>query len=534
MFLKKKINRNKDGSQRVYLQLVESRRINGIPKPFVLMNLGRLDTGEALQNLESYIGALIKESKAYQVFNANKHLEGKEAKQYGPFLVFKKIWEELGLDKIISACRISKAMSEHQDVLFNMVLNRLSEPCSKRRLTSWQENIYGINHYESQQYYRTMDFIEENKEEIEKGLFKEMHKRSGSVDVALFDTTTVVYYGEGDKEETLLANGFSKAKRGDLKQVVVGVIMSGDGIPIGYEVFSGNTNDVSCFKQIINKISSCFKLRKVILVGDRGMISDKNIKYLKEEKYQYILGYRMRKIPKKDRASIFSKAGFKIINKDKLQTKEINYNGQRLVFCYNPERAELDAAKREDILQKLKKKIKSSKINSLITNQDYKRFLKLKDSVPALDEEKIERDKLYDGIYVLTTNTDFNCSKIIDAYKGLWQVEMAFKNLKSELDLGPLYHWKDRRIKAHVFICFLSLILRNYLYRKIKKLDDKISYSDTIEQLKSLQAMRIEINRQAVILRTDIKPNALTAFKALKMQLPKKILDNNYTGNLIL
>jgi transposase len=498
------------------------------------MNLGRLDTGEALKNLESHIAALIKESQTYQIFDVKKHLNGKESKQYGQFLVFKKIWQELSFDKIISACKKSKAVSEHQDILFNMVLNRLSEPCSKRKLTSWQENIYGINHYDAQQYYRAMDFLEENKETIEKGIFKEMHKKSGAVDVALFDTTTVVYYGEGDKEETLLANGFSKAKRGDLKQVVVGVVMSGDGIPIGYEVFSGNTNDLSCFKQIIDKISNCFKLRKVILVGDRGMISDKNIKYLENAGYQYILGYRMRKIPKKDRAEIFSKADLKIINKDKLQSKEINYNGQRLVFCYNPERACLDAEKRKKILDKLEKKITSGKIKSLVTNQDYKRFLKIKDSVPSLDEDKIKRDELYDGVYVLTTNTDFNCSKIIESYKGLWQVEMAFRNLKSELDLGPLYHWKDRRIRAHIFICFLSLILRNYLYQKIKKLDDKISYGETVEDLKSVQAMKIEINKESVVLRTDIKPLALTAFKALKMQIPKKILVNNYTGSLIL
>ena len=143
------------------------------------------------------------------------------------------------------------------DALFNIILNRLSSPSSKNAMSEWQEDQYDINEYDTRQYYRAMDHLHDKQEEIEDELFNTMKSHSknskSEVSIALFDTTSVVYYGDGDKEESLLKRGFSKERRSDLKQIVVGMALTKDGIPMSHEVFSGNTNDQTCFKETIRK-----------------------------------------------------------------------------------------------------------------------------------------------------------------------------------------------------------------------------------------------------------------------------------------
>jgi len=197
-----------------------------------------------------------------------------------------------------------------------------------------------------------MDRLVDCQENIEKAFFARMRQSfEQGVDIVLFDTTTLVYYGEGAETEELLARGFSKAKRSDLKQVVIGVVMSKDGIPLAHEVFAGNKNDVTCFKEIIDKISKKFHVDKVVLVGDRGMISKKNIEHLRSHGYQYILGYRMRTIPKGDRAFVLSKADLKTLRKSNLQWKE-------------PEISYLDAMTDLQSLDAVEIKIKENRVIS--------------------------------------------------------------------------------------------------------------------------------------------------------------------------
>ena len=330
--------------------------------------------------------------------------------------------------------------------------------------------------------------------------------------------------------EDLLDYGFSKIRRSDLKQIVVGIVMSKEGIPLGHEVFEGNKNDVTCFKEIIDKISDKFKIEKVVLVGDRGMISKKNIEYLEEKKYQYILGYRMRTIPKEDRSKIFSDTPFRKLKNLELQFKETTYEGKRLIVCHNEERAEKDKKHRENILERIQKRIKSGKLSSIVDNANYKRFLKIRGEKPAIDEEKVKRDALYDGMFVLTTNTKLSALQTVESYKDLWQVELAFRQLKSEIEMGPIYHWKDRRIRAHIMICFLAFILRTVLYKKLKETKKKdISYTQVITHLKALQTSELEIKDKKVKIRTELQAGAALAFQALGMRPPNRIL---FTENL--
>ncbi len=535
MFFRKHTVKNKNGEPRTYLQLAESRRINGKSRPVVLLNLGRVGTQKGKESIDKYISAFSKFCGQYRSFDLEKDFENQWSKDLGLKLIYGRLWRELGFKDVLgNLFSDSETHFELSDAVFNMTLNRLDEARSKRGLLSWQNKIYDLNSYHLHQYYRAMDQIIENKDDIEKRLFDRMRNLfNQSVDIVLFDTTTLVYYGDNKEGDGLLQQGFSKAKRFDLKQIVVGVIMSKDGIPLGHEVFSGNKNDVTCFKEIIEKISNKFSIGKVILVGDRGMISQKNIQLLEEKGFDYILGYRMRTIKKVDRSKVLSKAGLQQIRKKDLHWKEVVHEGKRLVVCYNPERAVLDAEKRERTIEKLRKKLKGAKLKSLIGNLDYKKFLKIKGEKPSIDEEKVKQDELYDGVYVLTSNTKMLPGEIIQSYKDLWQIEFGFRQLKSEIKAGPIFHWKDDRIRAHIMICFYALVLKIVLRKKLKESEYETTFSDMISSLKNLKVSGIKLVENEIIARTNLEGQAKVAFDLLKMRVPNRILSSKPIKNLL-
>lgn len=536
MYLKEVSQKNKDGTLRTYLQLVESRRVNGKPRQVLLVNLGRVDGEDGKEKIEKLTEALVEASTRLALLDAGRDLQADWSREYGPVLIFRRLWEELGFEKVLGTEFLDvQAQFDLREAIFNMVLNRLTEPSSKRQLNLWEEDVYGVEKFSLQHYYRAMDYLIEHKDKMEEGIFHQMKDLlNQEVDMVLFDTTSLVYFGDGEEGEKLLERGFSKDRRSDLKQIVVGVLMSKEGIPLGHEVFSGNTNDVTCFRQIIDKVKDRFQIGKVVLVGDRGMITRKNIEYLEEKHYEYILGFRMRTLPKEDRAFFLSKADLKTMRKLKLQFKEVSFQGKRLIVCYNKERAETDKKTREEILERIREKITAGNILSIVDNQSYKRFLKIQGSKPEIDNEKVERDEQYDGIFVLTSNTKLKPLEVVEYYKSLWQVEMAFRQLKSELEMGPIYHWKDRRIQAHVMICFMALVLRSVFYKKLVHHQRDISWTEVMHDLKSLKAIGLKIKNSHVILRTELKEGANRAFRALSMRPPNRILSQEPLRNVVI
>jgi transposase len=527
MYLKTLTQKNKsNGHVRKYLQIVESRRVNGSPRQKVLLSLGRIDTPEGRKLLESLAEAFVQASERHSLLDLREDLKAHSSRELGTTLVFRRIWEDLGLAELLSS-EMSEVETEFDlpEAVFNMVLNRLSDPSSKRQLETWQKSVEGIESFGLHQYYRALDYLVNHKDALEKRIFNRMRDLfHADVDVILFDTTTVAYYGDSDQHEDLLEYGFSKIRRGDLKQIVVGVIMSKQGIPLGHEVFEGNRNDVTCFSQIINQVSEKYKVDRVIMVGDRGMISKNNIRHLEQKNYKYIFGYRMRTIRQEDRHKVFSEKEFRKLKNVDLQFKEATYDGKRLIVCYSEERAEKDRLHRENILERIKDKIKSGKLSAIVENTHYKRFLRIRGEKPVIDTDKVKRDAMYDGMFVLTTNTNQSALAVVEAYKDLWQVELAFRQLKSELEMGPIYHWKDRRIRAHVMICFLAFVLRTVFYKKLKKEDRNMSYTAIMVDVKALRTCEVSVKGQKIKLRTELEPGAVKAFRAIGMRPPSHLL----------
>jgi len=244
--------------------LAESIRVNGKPRNRVLCSLGRADDEATQIKIQKMAESLIEASEKHQLFNLVDSLKAESSKEYGPYLVFQRLFKETGLKDILSSA-FSDLNTEFDvlEALFNLILNRLTEPVSKRQMTLWEQDIEGATEFDLHQYYRSMDYLIDHKEEIEKNIFcSQANLFNQELDILLFDTTSLVYYGEGgdrdDKPEDqqLLDYGFSKARRSDLKQIVVGVLMSKDGVPLAHETFSGNTNDVKYFSQIIDQLKN--------------------------------------------------------------------------------------------------------------------------------------------------------------------------------------------------------------------------------------------------------------------------------------
>jgi transposase len=524
MFVRMKSYKNQDGSSRHYLFLVAAKRIGGHVRQVTVANLGRVEDAEKI--IPEMVEKISKYSKTLKVINLAKDMKSDWSKEYGPVIIFKKIWEKIGLGRLFEKYLQGRKIEfDAGEILWGMVLNRLIEPKSELATHEWIKELYGIKGaYDLNQWYRALDFLIEHKDELEMDLYhSQMDLFHQEIDMVLMDTTSVVYFGDGDKAEDILDYGYSKEKRFDLKQVIVGILMTKEGIPLGHEVYPGNTNDINAFREMIRMVSQRFKIRRVIIVCDRGMINQKNIRQLELDNYEYIVGMRMRQLKREDAEKILSRGDMKSLTKG-LKGKEVFFEKKRLVVCFSEEEAKKDLSKREEIIARLIEKLKTQGLKSLLVHKEYSKYLKIKAEKPELDEEKIKAEELFDGKFVLQTNTKLDWKEIVSAYKDLWQVEAAFRTLKSELEMGPIYHYTERRIRAHIFICFLALLLKVAFHKELLKIDKALSVNKVLDDIKKIKAVQISLKDMPLILRTELEGNAHYAFKAVGLKIPPRFL----------
>ena len=536
MFLRIKSYKNKDGSSRHYLFLVATKRIDGRVRQVTVANLGRLEKADEL--IPNLVEKLADFSNKLKVINLSEDLKSDWSKEYGPVLIFKRVWENLGLDKYLGRYLKRKRIKfKAQDLIFSLVLNRLMEPKSELAVHEWVKNIYGIKEVaDLNQWYRSLDFLITHKDKLENDLFlRQMDLFHQEIDVVLMDTTSLVYWGDGEKAEGILDYGYSKEKRFDLKQVIVGIFMTKEGIPIGHEVYPGNTNDINAFKEMIRSVKERYKIRRVIIVCDRGMVSKDNLRQLELEGYEYIVGMRMRQLKQEDAQKILDIKEMRRVTRD-LRAREVNFKDRRLIACFNQGQARRDRVKRGEVLARLIDKLKTQGLKSLLVHTEYSKYLKIKAEKPELDEERIKREELFDGKFVLETNTDLSWKEVVIAYKDLWQVERAFRTLKNELEMGPIYHYTERRIRAHIFICFLALVLRVTLQKAFKDINKTISLSKVMNDIKKIKAIKLNIQGSHYILRTELQGDAHFAFRAVGLKIPPRIISGslNRDENVVL
>jgi transposase len=347
----------------------------------------------------------------------------------------------------------------------------------------------------------------------------------------MFDTTSLRYWGEG-QDIDILQYGYSKEKRGDLKQLIIGILMTKEGLPCGCEIFPGNTSDLKSFLYVLEKLKEEYKIGKLIWVADRGMVSTDNISRLNELKQEYILGVKMRQFDREKKDKFLSLDGM-IPVRDDLYVKEIVVPKEgRYIVCYNPKEAEREFKNRQFFREHLKKKIAKSATKEWIIKNGYKKYIDFEGEI-ELNEKRLRAESQFDGKWVLLTNSKLPSKEVALYYKDLWQIEASFRDLKDDLETSPIYHWTERRIVAHIFVSFLSLLLKITFYKKLKQMDQNVSYQEVFEATREVKVVKLTEGRKEIIFRTEFPPKANLAFKAIGVAPPPRILSYQESPSVV-
>jgi len=522
MYIRTKKFKNKDGSTRTYLQIVEGVRVGNKVRQKVICNLGRLEQLKEGE-LDNLIEKLAQFSEKTWVQSQAKQFGAKWAKEWGTVIVFQRLWEQLGLSRILKTLLESTQItSSLEQAIFAMVVNRLCEPRSKRGVYRWLRGIYhppfkglSLHHL-----YRGLDFLADNKDAIEVRLFDSVKDLFNlKLDLFFWDTTST--YFEGSGPEDIAQYGFSKDKRPDRVQIIIGILMTKEGIPVAHQIFPGNTHDTTTFRAALKDIRTKFNIDRVILVADRGMVSEDILREIEKAGLKYIVGVPMRKA--KAMKEVLSKRGRYRKVKDNLKVKEISTEKERYIICLNPEQAQRDRHAREEIIEKIQNKLKTEGIKSFVANRGYRKYLKIDGANITVDREALKEEEKYDGKYVLRTNTSLEAEQIALAYKDLWKVERAFREMKSGLDLRPIYHWSDKRVRGHVMVCFLAFLMETIFRKKLAEAGYTGEYEYLIDDLRQLKAVEIQLDGHKYLSRTELQGDSYTAFKALGIRPPEYI-----------
>jgi len=548
-----------------YLQIVSSKRVNGVTRHEVLMNLGRKDEVKNNPLLKKLV---IKLSEITGLSNSINDLSSAVIRNWG-YVVYKVLWKSLKLDACLENIRItdSKAKFNLSQTTFLMVIQHLLEPMSKLKTFNHQSRYVKLPELKLQHLYRSLDILSKSKDEIEKHIFSQNYNLFNcEIDVVFYDVTT--FYFESVKQNDLKDFGYSKDNKFKEVQVVMGLLIDLNGFPIGYELFPGNTFDGSTMIAALNNLRKRFGIRRVVIVADRGLNSKINLKMIKDAGYGYIVASRIRKMNDLIRKKILNPEGYieiqtnkssdgnekeinissSSISKDKLSEKfsykVINYvnvvrdqNGikheldENLIITYSEKRLNKDRADRSRLIEKTTKLLdKPGNINANIKRGGLKYLKseedKLKNIRWLLDENGIEKDKLLDGYYgIQTSEKDMNVSDILDSYHTLWKIEESFRIMKNTLEVRPIFHWSEDRIKGHFVVCFLSFLLERKLENQlINEGITEASPEKTREALNSLEFAEVELNNNRYYIKTKGTDLSNKILKTMHIQPLKNVL----------
>lgn len=515
-----------NGTVYEYLQVVESFRDRGKPRQRVIATLGRRETIVASGALDGLLRSLARFSENLRVVEAvrTQGIVAHCSKSWGPVLVFERLWQNQSLPDILRRLARGRKFSfAPERVSFAMALQRLCCPGSDLQGSYWVDTVEagGFQSLALQHFYRTAVFLAEVREQLEQELFhRDRDLFTQQLDVVFLDTTSVFVYRS--EETAWRKRGYSRDRRPDLPQLVLAVAVDGSGWPVSWEVFPGNTADGKALEAMVDKMRERFQIRRVIVVADRGMISEKNISYLSDHQtvpYEYILGCRMRK-QKEVSEQVLRRAGRYCEVEPNLKVKEVRVGGNRYIVCLNEEEANKDAAARQAILERLRNLLGTKGSKSLVGNKGFARFLKIAKGSVRIDEQAVKADARFDGRFVLRTNTELSAKQVAQSYKSLWRVERIFREEKTTLQVRPIFHHRDDTSIGHIVASFLALRLEVDLQRRLDERKIKVSWPCLMRDLGQVQAVRVELDGYNYLLRTDLQGVANQAFVAAGVRPP--------------
>lgn len=490
MYIRQISQARKDGSRVRYLQLAHKVRDpeTGRPTDKVLYHFGREDhlDKEQIKRLAISLSRFLSPSDRAEVqgrlFAAQEDLEVEKSLAFGGSFVLESLWRRLELDRTLKTLLAGRSFEgDVERVLFALVANRALDPRSKLALERWvgrKVHIEELDEVHSHTLYRAMDFLLEHAEELQRTVFFSVATLFNlEVDLIFFDTTSTYFeLDEADGEGELRRYGYSRDKRPDLPQAVIGLAVTREGLPVRCWVWPGNTADASTIQEVQGDLAG-WRLSRVVWVVDRGMGGQAQEVAFQRGGGQLIVGEKLRSSTGKLHPALSRTGRFRVVRED-LEIKEVvTRQGsltRRYVVVRNPKEVQHDQAVRESILERLSAEIErlnaregpkgsahSKAVCALKSHSAYGRYVKeLKGGRLVVDTAKVKADEALDGKYVIfTSDPTLAPEDVVLGYKQLAEVEAAFRTLKTTLELRPIYHRLEERIRAHVLLCWLALLL---------------------------------------------------------------------------
>jgi transposase len=465
MFARK--NKNRSGSISVQLVKKESGKYR------LVKTIGTSKNPEEIERVWQQAQYLIHHpdpnqgtlfSMETEIDQAVQHLMGtlsnSSIRVIGPELIFGVLFDRIGFNQI------------KDDLFRHLVIARLAYPTSKLKTVDYLYRYKGMTLSVSSLYASLDRLHNRYKQQVEEIVYQHTRKKLKSISVVFYDITTL--YFETEDEDDLRKIGYSKDGKHQHPQIMLGLLVAQDGLPIGYDIFQGNTFEGHTLLGTLQQIGERYRFDRPVVVADAAMLSKANLEDLVAAGYKYIIGARIKNENETVKKTILEKAqGLKDGGHFILKRED----GARLIVTYSEKRARKDVRNRKRGLIRLEKQVKTGRLTKQSINQrGYNKFLTLEGEITVkIDESKVEEDQKWDGLKGYITNTSFRVSKVTENYSHLWQIEKAFRISKTDLRIRPVYHYRQRRIEAHLCIAFTAYAIYKELEMLLKKKNIKMS-----------------------------------------------------------
>jgi transposase len=547
MYLRTTKVKRSDGHIDEYIRLVESYWNNGSPRHRIICSLGRKEL------LAPHADALMRMLKGEEHSAAHQDADAIGAWDWGPMLVARHFWQNLGLQRIVDSCmRPVDDREEVTDRALALVANRLCEPTSEHGIARWLETDYVCNRRgvrwlpewredaerlaskrprvrvkdrQLRQWYGTLDRLVHNKERIEKELFLSLRNLfSLRADLVFYDLTSTYFEGHGPAG--LADHGHSRDDKPRNRQILVGQVMI-DGWPIAHHVFEGNKRDSTTVEGVLKDIEKRFGLRRVVFVGDRGMVTSDNIELLRSKDHGYLVGLNRRRRPEvmdyiRAARGPWLECPMGITVREKtdppktlVQEVASGKAGIRVFVVHSDERLQYERGEREKAMLKVRSELEAlqqrvaqgrlkaaekigAAVARILARNHGTRYYdwRLQDGKFEYFEHPVNlaQEKQIEGKYLIQTEEpNFSALDAVAIYKELSEVERAFRGLKDVIEMRPVYHQKPHRVKAHVFVASLAFLLNRALEKKLKSAQIDISSEEAWQLLKTVRVVEIDL-----------------------------------------
>src|SRR5712692_6187144 len=578
MFIRSVKVPSSNGNVLEYSRIVGSVREHGKVKQQVIANLGRRDTLEAvLPLLNRFLKGEEDPQRLAQQLGREGRIEVLDASTWGPMLVARHFFGQLGLWPLLDAGRRWPKLLPEEDPaddwvsrVLVLITNRLVRPASEHGLAEWLETDYvcdragrrylpcwkkhrrvQVDLAQLQRWYRTLDHLLLNKDSLEVALYQRLRTLFDfQADLVFYDVTSTYFEGHGPP--TLAKHGYSRDGKPRNVQVVVGVVMVA-GWPIAHHVWAGNTRDSTTVQEVIQDLGQRFRFRRIVFVGDRGMVTESNLAMLQEkEDHGFLVGMTRRQNPEAetliDRVDeakwLDCPMGINAQEKKepprtRVQEVACDRAGVRVFVVDSDERRGYEERQREKAMQrvrvgleKLQTRVATGRLKDaakigaaaqrVLTRNHGHRYYAWQLTAGQFEFAEhpvnLPREQKYEGKYLIQTDqTDLTTQDAVAHYKELNEVERGFRSLKDPIGMRPIWHHNERRVRAHIFVATLAFLIERMLERTLKDAGVQLSAQAALTALQTIRHVRVQTDAEQ---RTGVTPGsgrARDVLKALKI-----------------